>query len=97
MYHWTKTRVFLWVPKYTRVTPKKRRWFVLKDFFLFYYESKSDPKPAGVIVLEYFTVKIEEESNVKYLHLKRNFEEFANSVLAYNIPFTTPPKWLTLF
>ncbi len=69
-----------------RVTPKRKRYFVLKDFFLFYYKSKQDLTPAGVITLEYYTIKIEEdETGAKYILLKRNFEEFSTTIIAFNI------------
>lgn len=70
------------------MTPKKKRWFVLKDYFLFYYKHKHDQTPAGVITLEFFTVKIEEdETGIQYMLLKRNFDEFSTPVIAYSIPF----------
>lgn len=69
-----------------RVTPKRKRWFVLKDYFLFYYKNKNDPAPAGVIILEFFSVKIEQDdSGAKYILLKRNFDEFSTPVISYSI------------
>lgn len=43
----------------------KRRWFVLKDNFMFYYKSSREPKPLGVIHLDEYQIEIAKPEEVK--------------------------------
>lgn len=47
---------YLFLKKYD-VKGSQRRWFVLKGNLLFYYDKKQDKEPAGLVVLESYSVQ----------------------------------------
>lgn len=80
----------------TAKTSKKSRWFVLKDFFLFYFKSQEvlrvlvaiadclqEVNPIGFIVLDYFSCKLVEVNGNKSIQLRSSCTEFANHECIY--------------
>ena len=59
------------------LTPRKRRYVILRSAFLFYFKNKNDSTPAGVIPLEYYAIKkMHREGRGKFLVLRRAFKGF---------------------
>jgi hypothetical protein len=65
--------------KNDKLTPRKRRYCIVRSAFLFYFKHQNDHHPAGVVPLQYYTArKVTREPRGTVIVLRRAFQSFEN-------------------
>jgi hypothetical protein len=65
--------------KNNKLTPRKCRYCIVRSAFLFYFKRQNDSHPAGVIPLQYYTVKkVTREPRGNVIVLRRASQAFEN-------------------